>query len=371
MRRILGSFLVLFLVLSGIALAQLEITAINVGQGNSFFIKTPNNLKILVDAGTVLDTPHAAERSNAYNNLLQVLNDNGISKENPLDYIIVTHYHLDHYGFIDNVINRFGLPRYAVLDRGGTKKWGSIDISDIPAEYMAAVSSKRNPNGVLAPGAKIDLGSGAYLQLLAIGYPDESGAPDKRVKVWGLADVNLEWDFENPKSLVFVLRWNGFDMLLGGDCDEEVEPYLGQVLQRENINIDVYQMHHHGSDSSNLADFLDKVMPETAICSVGSSSAYQHPRKEAYDNLYTRCRSFIFQTSEGYNGSKSYVQPPAGYGVLAQGNIMVSYDGNGEYVVKTPSQEYRFKTDEFYRTLSSTTVIASIPLPATTLVGQN
>ena len=326
---------------------QLEITVINVGQGDSIFIKAPNNLKILIDAGTGGDADATiVPRSNAYNNIMSVLKANGVSPTAPLDYLIISHFHTDHYGYVDNIVKDFGAPKIAILDRGGSQKWSGSQLSNFLAEYLLAVETKRNPYGVMAIGAKIDLGNGGYLQLMALGYPDEIGAPDKRVKVWGCPDVLLGSDIENSKSMVFILRWNGFDTFLGGDTTEKVEPALAQVLAREHINTDVFKVSHHGSDSSNSGDFLSTMQPEVAICSVGNSAIYKHPRQIAYDNLYNRCRCFIFQTDLGFDGPNSYSEPPVAYGVLADNSIQITFDGKMTYQIKFGGQIYSFFTDD-------------------------
>lgn len=338
-------FAFILIVLSAFVCAQLEVTVINVGQGDSIFIKAPNNVKILLDAGSARDA-EVIDRSNALNNIVQVLTENGISTSNPLDYIIVSHFHSDHYSYVDNIIQQFGMPKNGIIDRGGSRKWSGSSLAEISADYLAAVGNSRNLNGVMQPGQEINLGSGAKLVLLAIGAADEPGVPARKVRVWGQPDAVLNEEYENAKSLVFALRWNGFDMLLGGDSNEEVEPSLIQVFQSKNIHIDMYKVHHHGSSTSSSSSFLAAMMPETAICSVGNSAIYQHPRREVFDNIYQYCRAFIFQTSPGYNGVLSYVEPPAGYGILVRGSIKLTYNGGQNYNIDTASQQYTFAKDE-------------------------
>lgn len=323
---------------------QLEIVVVNMGQGDSIFIQAPNGLRLLVDAGTGSDADPFL-RTVAYDNLTEVLYTYGVSKSRPLDYLIVTHFHGDHYDYVDNVIQDFGLPNIAVIDRGGEKKISGSNTVALPVEYLNAVKPKRNAKGLMNPGDKIDLGSGCYMQLLAMGKPDNT---DKvpYCQVWGQADAKLSGEYENGKSLVFVLRWNGFDMLLGGDSNEEVEPEISQILLQKKIKVDVYKVHHHGAETSSEGNFLRVLMPEVSICSTGHASSYKHPRKEAYDRIHECTKTFIFQTNRGYGGDLAYEEPPQGWGVLARGNVEVRYDGGKEYTVRTPAKDYRYSKDE-------------------------
>ena len=158
--------------------------------------------------------------------------------------------------------------------------------------------------------------------------------------------MKLTGEYENGKSLVFVLRWNGFDMLLGGDTNEEIEPAIAQVLKREMIEVDIYKVHHHGAETSSEEGFLHVLDPEVSICSTGHAAAYQHPRKETYNRIHECTDTFIFQTNRGYGGVVAYEEPPAGWGVLARGNIFVLYDGGKYYTVRTMERDYRYSIDE-------------------------
>jgi beta-lactamase superfamily II metal-dependent hydrolase len=318
----------------------LEIVSINVGQGDTTLIKAPNGLRILIDAGSVVDADQQNRPPNALHNISTVLDAYG-----GIDYLIITHYHEDHYGMVKEIITQYGLPRIAVLDRGGESKWGSSGVEDIPDDYLDYIFSKRNPNGVPSPGFQLDLGSGAYLELLSIGYPDNPFDGIKKVKLLGLPDVTCGSDEENGKSLVFLLRWNGFDMLLGGDTNEDIEPYLSQILLNQGVHVDAYKVHHHGSSTSSTQSFLNVLAPEISVCSVGHSGTYKHPRKDCYDRLYG-LRSYIFQTNRGYDGSLSYPEPPMGYGYLSNGNITVKTQGQKSYTVAIPNLELTYSTDD-------------------------
>lgn len=328
--------LLLFIAFTCVFADKLEVVFVNVGQGDCILIKAPNGLKILIDAGSASD---ADARTNSYDNICKALQECGISTNSPLDYLIVTHFHGDHYDYIDDVVAGFGLPKIAVIDRGGNNKWSDSKLVPITSKYLDAVQSKRQ---IMNPGESIDLGDGAFLRLLACGYPDYSA--NKKVKLWNRDDISVAGD-ENVKSLVFVLSWNGFDVLLGGDCEEAVEEALVPVLLQNKIQIDVYKVHHHGSETASCSEFLKTLLPEVSICSTGHAAAYQHPRIEAYDRIF-QFRSFIFQTNLGYSGNLSYSEPLPSYGLLARGNIVVTYDGAMKYTVKTPQAEYSYNKDE-------------------------
>jgi len=177
----------------------------------------------------------------------------------------------------------------------------------------------------------IDLGGGAKLICVAIGYPVTAAGTgdelDSKI-IWddptGQKDVYIGKD-ENPKSIVLLLDYGGFQETLGGDQTDEVELALGAALTDPAFGlneIDVYKVHHHGSASASASTFLASIRPEISVCSVGSHGSYEHPRRESYERLH-QAGSYIYQTNEGYEGPGSYAEPPAGWGVLVNGPITI------------------------------------------------
>lgn len=343
MKNIWIIFLALLLTIS-VSAEKLEVTFVNVGQGDCIVIKGPNNKIIMIDSGSCSDADQT-ERSNAYDNVKNVLKKYGVSKQKPLDIFVCTHYHRDHYSYVDELVEDFGIPRL-VIDRGGDQKFSGSKLANLPTAYINSIKTNRNKYGIMKVGDTIDLGEGARLLLVAIGSPDFKGKQDRSTVIIDHGKFYYGSEIENSKSLVFILQWRGFDVFLGGDSTEHVEHVLGSILKKRRIDIDVFKLSHHGSRTSTCHEFIEAITAEVAICSTGHSGSYKHPHRESYDIIRKFSNAFIYQTNKGYEGPASYSVPPAGYGSLVNGNIYVKTNGDGYYWVVTKIGKQAYKVDQ-------------------------
>lgn len=265
---------------------QLEIHIINVGQGDSFLIISPAGKKLLIDAG---------DTSRGYNVVLPYLKSKGIST---LDYVVASHFHADHIGGLDEVINGLGGSSkilVAAYDRGGSYNSKAFD------EYIAAVGPKRQ---IILPGQYIDLGANITVKCIASAGYTENG------RVYYGSD-------ENALSVVLHLKYNNFDMYFGGDSNSLVEPYIAEKAQ----DVDVYKVSHHGSATSSTYSLLNKLKPEVSVITVGNGNPYDHPHAETISRL-VEINSYIYQTELGAR------RAPEGKGEVSSGSFSIISDGN-------------------------------------------
>ena len=94
---------------------------------------------------------------------------------------------------------------------------------------------------------------------------------------------NNDYGNENDNSSVIYTELNNYKFLFMGDAGVEVEKYL---IEKYNLNdIDVLKVGHHGSKTSSSERFIDEVDPKYSIISVGKNNRYGHPNKDVLDNL--------------------------------------------------------------------------------------
>jgi len=310
----------------------LEIHHLDVGQGDSVLVLGPNSRGLLIDCGSVKrcrpDDPGGPGRT--VDDIAVLLNGNDY-------YMLATHYHLDHIGWLDEVIGAVGQPLVA-FDRGGTYSSGAFD------DYRAAVEAPMNVRQTIVLGDMyaqgLDLGAGVSVTCVVV-----------EGSIIGGGHVSPGSD-ENAKSIGIVISYGGFDYLAAGDLQDTIEPSLGASLRDPALafqDVDVAKVDHHGSDTSSEWGFLLDVAAECAVCSTGSHATYRHPRKTAYQRIHD-AGSYIYQTCAGCDDPLAYIEPPIGWGDLVDGPVTVTTDGTVFSVTWNASGELDYyRVDDIFR----------------------
>jgi len=232
---------------------KLEVTALDVGQGDALFVAFPGGKTMLVDAGRGPDFTDEFPRPGFD------LGENVVSsylwsrRIKTLDFVVVTHAHVDHYGGMRSVVGNF---------RAGELWFGAG--SKTAAERLQAASVGRIPLREQSAGSRREL-DGADVQVL---WPSPDYVPTEN---------------ENNDSLVLRLGYGGRHFLLSGDAEATVERRLlntGMALRSDALKVS-----HHGSNDSTTAAFLQSVSPSFAIISVGPNRQYGHPHEETLERL--------------------------------------------------------------------------------------
>ncbi|MBO0725096.1 MAG: MBL fold metallo-hydrolase [Blastocatellia bacterium] len=230
---------------------RLQIYALDVGQGDSLLIVTPEGKSVLIDAGT----PQAGDE------VVAALRKRNIQS---LDLVVATHPHSDHIGGMRRVIENFEIKNF--LD--SNQKYASKEYE----RMLDAIMEKRIKTIYAKKGMKFDLDSGVRLEVL---NPEGNDLLIKKVRPGG--------SVENANSVVLRLSYGNFSMLFAGDAETETEDMMmdsGVTLRSQ-----VLKVGHHGSRYATSARFLEAVAPEAAVISVGAHNRYGHPAPETLDRL--------------------------------------------------------------------------------------
>jgi competence protein ComEC len=233
----------------------LEITAIDVGQGDSILAVLPDGKTILIDAGGLPGWVHS-ELDMGEDVVSPYLWWRGFSH---LDVVALTHAHADHMG---------GIP--AILDNFHPKElWFGGDVAQSP-ELRGIVDAAQKMNVAVvqhAEGDNVQIG-GARIRVLAPPFEMHNDPLGKRPG-------------RNDQSLVMKISYGKTSALLEGDAERATE----EKLTHEHPEADLLKVAHHGSATSTLPELLHAVRPQFAVISVGARNVYGHPRYEVLERL--------------------------------------------------------------------------------------
>ncbi|NMB02251.1 MAG: DNA internalization-related competence protein ComEC/Rec2 [Firmicutes bacterium] len=246
----------------------LEVTAVNVGQGDCFYLRTPSGRHLLIDGGG--DTSYWQERGRnvGLERLVPYLQHRQVEQ---LDYVILTHPHEDHLFGLLAVLEHFEVGM--IIDNGHERPSPTYE------RYLELIEQKNIPYHVARAGEVLDLGDDISLSIL---YPEN-------------LRLGLPSSYNN-NSLLLRLQYGGVRLLFTGDLEAAV---LYDLAHEPAVDLrsQWLKVPHHGSRGSLAEDFYAKVDPAWAVISVGANS-FGHPHQEVLE-LFEQRKILWRTTVEG------------------------------------------------------------------------
>ena len=237
--RITLPAMVLILLISTIPIKNnnLEITAFDVGNADSFLVKTPDNKYLIIDTAK---SGYNGGKSQAEMIILKYLKARGIKK---IDTIIVTHFDNDHCGGAVDLMNGLNVNKIYV---------NSLDHVSIAARRIYKTADENGVKLVLAENGQ--------------SVTDENG-----LKITNyISPANTD---DNESSIVTLLEYADFKMLFSGDSGIKTFDNLKSKLPK---NITVLKVGHHGAFGVVNKEMADYLNPKVSLISVGENK-FGHP----------------------------------------------------------------------------------------------
>lgn len=261
---------VIFLLIPSTSSKFLKVQFIDVSEGDSALLRTPDGLNILIDGGkgkTEYSSYDYGER-----NILPLLKRNGINR---LDLVILSHYHDDHYGGLISIFKHVPKVEKLILP-----KYNSEDRETFDSLFKEL---KKKPEVIYICGRRrLKLGVNTIIEFFS---------PS--------CDRDLVSKFsENSKSITLKLKYKEFSLLFTGDIEDDAEKWLLNEYGEE-LDSDILKVAHHGSRTSSSEAFLDTVTPEVAIISCGPSWIFKHPALTVINRLNERDIEFYTTYENG------------------------------------------------------------------------
>lgn len=260
--------------------SKLHVSFLDVGQGDSIYIRGPGHGNILIDGGPGKEVLRSLASQETF--------DGGV-----LDYVIATHSDSDHVAGLLEVCRKYKIR---------TLLHNSFDLNkDYMQSLLKCIDDQAGSKVMVGSGDGLDLGGGAVLSFLSPSIDD-------------IGSVSILDN--NSSSIVSMLSYGSHKFLLMADSPRSVERDISLRYRSEiEKQVTVLKAGHHGSDTSSSEEFIKLIRPTYTIISAGNDNKYGHPMKSVIDIL-RQYSEYIITTQ--VSGSINFISDGKNLEVLLQ-----------------------------------------------------
>ncbi len=251
-------FLLLFLLRFRKA-GRLEVTFLDVSQGDGIFLRLPSGAVCLIDGGS-----SDIKKVGTYR-ILPFLQSEQVEE---LDFVFISHVDQDHISGVKEILE------------SGDCKIKTLCLPDIAEEDQAYLGL-------------VQMAKQAGSQVMYLKAGDRISEEDVVLQCIH-PKGGITWADRNDYSMVLWLQYKEVDFLFTGDIGIEQEQKIISFLPRK---LEVLKAAHHGSQYSNSKELLEWINPTYAVISCGEGNSYGHPHTEAIERI-VNCEAEILMTQE-------------------------------------------------------------------------
>ena len=335
----------------------LEVTFLDVGQGDAIFISLPNGGNVFIDGGST-------SSKNIYEKVIEpFLKYKGVRR---LDFLFLTHSDADHengwaqalsgnayipdiynlvlngsdyskylelreralkygaleygtveYGALGGDTSEYGISGYGISKYTGALVWlnnagadeinarmeGIVDIDDVEdiedIEAIATALEDKDTEILCAEyGMEYVFGECSIVSLNEPGHSDANVNVDRKAYKTGFSKTGTG-ESENDNSIVLLLQYKGKSILFTGDMTSKMEADVAEAVRYCGVDsLSILKVGHHGSKYSSSEEFLASIMPQAAVISCAARNTYGHPHKETLQRMED-VGALVLRTVEG------------------------------------------------------------------------
>lgn len=287
----------------------LQVHTINVASADATLIVTPNNKKILVDAG------HSITKGWYVRNYLNRYN---IKK---LDHIIFTHGHWDHIGGFEDIL----------------RNYASKSDSIIETEYKNDTRIYQTYNRMLSDYQDkiVHATRGDNIHTETENLTIKIIHPSKEKVTGGPRPLN-------DNSCALKIDYEDTSILLPSDIERKAEQSI--LDSNTDIQSDIVRVCHHGGENCSTKEFLQQADPQVGIISCAYNDRFNRPHSDALERLSDQDVKLYWT---GVNGSIITESDGSNWVIHKQMNMnrenMVE---NNDKVWKHPSSGYNYSISD-------------------------
>lgn len=214
------------------------------GNGDCTVIKTPQNKIIVIDTG---------EQENV---IAKYLLDKKIKT---VDYLIISHFDSDHCKSAIEIIEKLKVKQIVIGKQAKLSKEFE-NLIDMAKENKINIR-------IVKAGDTLKLDKYTSFKIL---WPD----------------INLLQDNPlNNNSIVAKLQYKSFSMLFTGDIEALAEKQIVSKYKKDELQANILKVAHHGSKTSSINEFVEKVRPQISVIGVGENNKFGHPNLQTLETL--------------------------------------------------------------------------------------
>lgn len=240
---------------------QLTLRVLDIGQGDSLYLRLPTGEDILIDAG-----PN--------DKVLSQLGRYMPINDRVIELAIISHNHADHIGGFKAVLERYTINRLWIT--------GAIHTTDQYLSLLSLIGEKAMPTTTVKAG---DMNRIQQVELIILHPPVEM--------------VGHQPEDQHDATIALKLQYQTFCALLTGDLNTRHEADLLAVTQslKQSLSCPVLKVTHHGSAHGTGKELLAAVKPKVAIISAGAENRYGHPAPSLLRRL-REAKATIYRTDQ-------------------------------------------------------------------------